>query len=146
MHWTPLSGAQFEDAFGPSQEARRHKRSRRSRADKRTRVQPKLEALEQRQTPATGASVLSTSLAAGTSAADSNQAGDVLTSNFQLFVDGNVCGPCFAGQDVTVVEPSITDLAKTAQVSADGSTATYTLTFSNAAGASNSTAYNVRVL
>src|SRR5262249_43288634 len=83
---------------------------------------------------------------AGTSAADSNDAGDVLSSNFQLFVDGTANGATCPGPHLTVVEPSITDLAKFVQLSADGSTATYILTFSNAGGPTNSTAYNVRVL
>ncbi|HEX4591215.1 MAG TPA: isopeptide-forming domain-containing fimbrial protein, partial [Gemmataceae bacterium] len=66
-----------------------------------------------------------------------------LTSTFQLFVGGQLCAQCNGAAPVTVVEPSITNLTKTAQVSANGSTATYTLTFSNTG---NSTAYDVRVV
>jgi large repetitive protein len=65
-----------------------------------------------------------------------------LTSNFHLFVGGTICD-CLGTDTVTVAEPTITDLAKTAQVNAAGDTATYTLTFSNTG---NSIAYDVRVV
>ena len=49
---------------------------------------------------------------AGTSAANSNDEGDVVSTGFQMFVGGTQCD-CFAEQTVTVTEPSITDMVKT---------------------------------
>jgi uncharacterized repeat protein (TIGR01451 family) len=65
-----------------------------------------------------------------------------LTSSFMVFIGGTTCN-CTGTDTLNVVEPSITNLTKSAQVSADGNTATYTLTFSNTG---NSTAYDVRVV
>jgi fimbrial isopeptide formation D2 family protein len=65
-----------------------------------------------------------------------------LTTNFHVFIGGTTCN-CLGTDTVDVVEPSITNLTKTATVSPDGNTATYTLTFSNTGG---STAYDVRVV
>jgi uncharacterized repeat protein (TIGR01451 family) len=65
-----------------------------------------------------------------------------LTTNFHVTIGGTTCN-CLGTDTVTVVEPSITNLSKSAQVSADGSTATYTLMFSNTG---DSTAYDVQVL
>ena len=65
-----------------------------------------------------------------------------LTTNFHVSIGGTTC-TCLGTDTVDVVEPSITNLTKTAQVSADGSTATYTLTFSNTG---HSTAYDVQVV
>ncbi len=65
-----------------------------------------------------------------------------LTSTFMVYIGGTTCG-CKGTDTLNVVEPSITDLTKSAQVSTDGNTATYTLTFSNTGAA---TAYDVQVL
>jgi uncharacterized repeat protein (TIGR01451 family) len=75
----------------------------------------------------------------------SNQAAPptTLSSTFQLFVGGQLCGVCQGAVPVTVVEPSITNLTKNVSVNAAGDTATYTLTFSNTG---NSVAYDVRVV
>ena len=81
---------------------------------------------------------------AGTSAADSNDAGDVVSTGFQMFIGGTQCD-CFAEQTVTVTEPSITDMVKTVSNATPsmGDTVTFSISFSNAAGAA--TAYDVAV-
>ncbi len=67
-------------------------------------------------------------------------------SSFQLLVGGVPAGPGGAGKQVSAAEPTITGLTRTAQVSPDGASATYVVSFRNAAGPNAATAYNVRVL
>src|SRR6476646_3969702 len=62
--WTPLSGAQFEDVFGPTRRDRHSKsRVRARRAARRNKSQLQVENLEVRAVPADAASVIGTSLA-----------------------------------------------------------------------------------
>jgi len=81
------------------------------------------------------------------SAAGSNDAGDVLNNAFSVRVNGSplATSPNVA---VTVVEPSITNVNKTASPTTGdaGDTITYTVTYSNASGASNTTAFEVRLV
>ena len=65
-----------------------------------------------------------------------------LTTNFHVSIGGITCN-CLGTDTVTVEEPSITNLTKTAVVNAAGNAATYTVTFSNTG---NSTAYDVQVV
>src|SRR5581483_7358182 len=63
MHWNPLSGAKFEEVFGPAAKPAYRSRVRARRTAKRAKTKPKIELLEERQTPAAVASVVATSLA-----------------------------------------------------------------------------------
>ena len=65
-----------------------------------------------------------------------------LTTNFHVSIGGITCD-CLGKDTLTVEEPSITNLTKTAVVNAAGTAATYTVTFSNTG---DSTAYDVQVV
>ena len=61
--WTPLSGAQFDDVFGPSvRDLRSNSRVRTRLAARRKKLQPQVENLEVRAVPTVAASVIGTSL------------------------------------------------------------------------------------
>ena len=61
--WTPLSGAQFDDVFGPTRRDRQSKsRVRSRRAARRNKPQLQVENLEVRAVPTVAASVIGTSL------------------------------------------------------------------------------------
>ena len=76
--------------------------------------------------------------------AGSNDAGDNRDNYFQVFINGAQNNGNSNSIRVTIAEPSITNLAKSAApASGDaGDVITYTLTFSNANGANNTTAFN----
>jgi LPXTG-site transpeptidase (sortase) family protein len=77
----------------------------------------------------------------------SNDAGDYRQNNFSVFINGVQNGSASNNLRVYIVEPSITNLAKTAApASGDaGDVITYTLTFSNANTVNNTTAFDVQV-
>lgn len=79
--------------------------------------------------------------------AGSNDAGDDRSNTFNVFIGGTQIGSTSTAATVRIAEPSITDLLKTAvPASGDaGDQITYTLTFSNASGANNTTAFDVRL-
>lgn len=86
MTWTPLSGARFEDTFGPVRKSRSRVRQRRD--DRRSRSRPAVENLEARATPAVTMSIVSSSLA---STADPNAAiGEVV--RLRIKVTENLTG------------------------------------------------------
>src|SRR4051794_29565107 len=62
MHWTPLSGANFEDVFGPQGKSARSRIRKRVDAG-RAKAKPRVESLEHRVTPALTANVIASSLA-----------------------------------------------------------------------------------
>ncbi|MEZ0397354.1 MAG: sortase [Anaerolineales bacterium] len=77
----------------------------------------------------------------------SNDAGEDRANTFDIFINGVQIGSTSTAAAVRIAEPSITDLLKTAvPASGDaGDQITYTLTFSNAGGANNTTAFDVRL-
>ncbi|MCA9150436.1 MAG: hypothetical protein KDA92_14090, partial [Planctomycetales bacterium] len=79
-----------------------------------------------------------------------NVAGTSLSNQFTTRVSGAQVGAASPAVAVTIVEPSITDVVKAALAPASsgvdaGQVATYSVTFSNAAGANRSTAFETRV-
>lgn len=80
------------------------------------------------------------------SVAGSNDAGDVLNNAFSVRVNGSTLTTSL-NVAVTVVEPSITNVNKTANpITGDaGDTITYTVTYSNASGATNTNAFEARL-
>lgn len=79
--------------------------------------------------------------------AGSNDAGDTLDDTFEVFINSIKVGPTSNTASVRVAEPSITNLVKTATPNTGdaGDTITYQLTFSNAGGASNTTAFDLQL-
>lgn len=79
--------------------------------------------------------------------AGNNDAGEDRANNFDIFIGGSQIGSTSTAATVRIAEPSITNLVKTAvPASGDaGDQITYTLTFSNAGSANNTTAFDVRL-
>lgn len=81
------------------------------------------------------------------SAAGSNDAGETRSNQFRVGSGSTQLGNISTNVTITVAEPAITNLLKSvAPAAADaGDTVTYTLSYSNASGLNNSTAFEVRL-
>ncbi len=77
----------------------------------------------------------------------SNDAGDNRDNSFRVRIDGGVSGPTSNTTRLRIVEPSITNVDKQASPTTgdSGDTIIYTITYSNASGANNTTAFDVRL-
>jgi fimbrial isopeptide formation D2 family protein/uncharacterized repeat protein (TIGR01451 family) len=77
----------------------------------------------------------------------SNDAGDNRDNSFRVRIDGGVSGPTSNTSRLRIVEPSITNVDKQASPTTGdaGDTITYTITYSSASGANNTTAFDIRL-
>ena len=81
------------------------------------------------------------------SVAASNDAGDNRNNSYQVRVGGQIVGAASRAVRVSIVEPSISLTKTAAPTTIDaGDIVTYTVTYTNATGATRSTAYDVRLV
>jgi fimbrial isopeptide formation D2 family protein/uncharacterized repeat protein (TIGR01451 family) len=82
------------------------------------------------------------------SVAGSNDANDTRNNTFTVRINGSAVGSASNSIQTRIVEPSITNVDKTASPTTGdaGDTVTFTVTYANATGATRSTAYDVRLL